>query len=320
MLYRQIIIGVSILLLPVMAAAGQWHIAGSLKCGDCHLQHASNQMETPGTAFSYMLKKNSVNELCLSCHDGADQTAPDVVTPIQMYNGTPSQQSGAGHFGIMGFDNETGHAIGIPATMPLQGMSQTMELNCASCHAVHGNNNYRNLAHDPAGTGADISVFEDIDVVTLQKPSDPPTSGATALAYERDNTAYLSEQMDRWCIACHDMLANNATGILPAHFNGHPSNVALNENSFEPHADPAHWVAGAGEGFTIGTGDGIARLPYLAPQANSFITAKIPQATNRVGCISCHKGHGSDNKQGMLWPYIEGGTGYIAGCQQCHNK
>lgn len=318
---RQLLIPLfSLLFLTSGALAGNWHIAGSLKCGDCHLQHASSQLEPPTGAFSYMLKKNSVNELCLSCHDGSDPTAPDVSQPITMYNSSISTESAAGHFDLLGSDSPFGHTLGLPTITPLQGVGTSVELNCASCHAVHGNDNYRNLSHDPALTGAYIQVVEDVDVMTLQKPSVPPSAGASAIAYERENSAYITSQMTAWCVSCHDMLSTNGIGTFPAHFSGHPSNVALNENSFQPHADAAHWISGIGEGFTPGLGDGISRVPYLSPQANSYVTAKIPQATNQVACMSCHKSHGSNNQRAMLWPYLEGGAGYMAGCQQCHNK
>lgn len=308
------------LLIVGSATAGNWHIAGSLKCGDCHLQHASSQLEAPTGAFSFMLKRNSVNELCLSCHDGSDPTAPDILQPITMYNGTVSLESGAGHFASAGIDNPNGHTLGIPFVTPLQGVATTIELNCANCHAVHGNGNYRNLEHDPAKLGADIQVIEGVDVMVLQSPSDPPVAGVSSLAYERDNSAYITDQMSIWCASCHDQLSNNATGVLPAHFNGHPNNVALNEQAIDSHADALHWVNGTGEGFTPGTGDGIARIPYLSPMASSYQTARIPRASDKVGCISCHKGHGSVNQRGMVWPYFEGGATSLAGCQQCHNK
>jgi hypothetical protein len=309
-----------LLFLPVLASGGEWHVAGSLRCGDCHLQHASSQLEPIVGAFSYLLKENSINELCLSCHDGTNPTAPDVQSPVQMYSATQSQESGAGHFGLMGIDNLMGHAIGLFTTTPLQSISQSQELNCASCHAVHGNGNYRNLSHDPAGNGSNIQIFDGTDLITLNKPTDPPTTIGSSAAYARDNIAYLSTQMNVWCVSCHDQLANNSSSAFPAHFNGHPSNVALNEFSVDSHTDADHWVAGIGEGFTPVSGDGILRVPYLAPQATTFEMARIPQVSNRVGCVSCHKAHGSNLQRGMLWPYLEGGAGYVSGCQQCHNK
>ncbi len=305
---------------PTFVAAGDWHIAGSLKCGECHLQHASSQLEPVIGAFSFMLKKNSVNELCLSCHDGTDPTAPDVLPPVLMYSASLTQQGSAGHFGLAGIENPHGHTLGLVSVTPLQSLSQSIELNCASCHAVHGNGNFRNLLHDPAGIGANIQVTDGADIFTLNKPSLPPTTSGSSAAYTRDNVAYATGQMDQWCASCHDVLTNNVTGPIPAHFNGHPSSVALNEYSFDAHADPDHWVAGLGEGFIEGIGDGIFRVPYLAPLATTFETARLPQASNRVGCVSCHKAHGSDHQRGMLWPYFEGGAGYVAGCQQCHNK
>ena len=62
---RLALVSILSLFLAGTVGAGQWHIAGALKCGDCHLQHASSQLEQPEGAFSYLLQKNSVNELFL---------------------------------------------------------------------------------------------------------------------------------------------------------------------------------------------------------------------------------------------------------------
>ncbi|HPC11639.1 MAG TPA: cytochrome c3 family protein, partial [candidate division Zixibacteria bacterium] len=90
-------------LLPLAAAAGQWHTGESLMCQDCHLQHSSEQGEpVAGGPYSVLLLKSSINELCLSCHDGSNPTAPDVQSPVQMYQGTPSGESAGGWFGLLG--------------------------------------------------------------------------------------------------------------------------------------------------------------------------------------------------------------------------
>lgn len=309
----------TLFLLATVVIAGDWHIAGSLRCGDCHLQHSSSGLDPIGGPYSYMLRKNSVNELCLSCHDGTDPTAPDVVEPVQMYSGTASLESAAGFFGLLGLDNTHGHTLGLLSTAPLQGVSHTEELNCASCHAVHGNGNYRNLTEDPAGTGASLTVIDGTDVLTLQKPSDPPTVAGSAAAYGRDNVGYTTSRLSDWCASCHDLLLTNGSSIYPSHFSGHPSNVAMNEFSADTHTDQSHWVGGIGEGFAPQI-DGIRRVPFVAPLATTFTAAKTPTGTSQVSCVSCHKAHGSSNEKGMLWPFAEGGSAFVAGCQQCHNK
>ena len=311
----------SLCLLVTLSAttwAGNWHAAGSLQCGDCHLQHSSDSRNpTTEGPYSILLKKNSINELCLSCHDGTNATSPDVLDPVVMYNSTPSQASAAGFFITLAVANQHGHSLGVPTIVPLQGASRSMELNCSSCHASHGNGNYRNLVEDPAGTGASISVVEGVNVYEKVAPDNPPTAGGSTVAFSRDNIGYASG-LSAWCSACHDQLATNNTATTPAHFNSHPSSVALNAFPAPGHTDAAHWVSGTGEGFA-GVG-GIPRIPFQAPTATTFVTATTPQMTNEVSCMSCHKGHGSSNAKGLLWPYLEGGDASLSACQQCHNK
>jgi predicted CXXCH cytochrome family protein len=315
---RKILCGtILIWFVAASAFAGNWHSAGSLRCADCHLQHSSSQ---PGSGpFSYLLVKNSVNEVCLSCHDGQDPAAPDVQAPVTMYNSTSSLESAAGFFGLLGIQNANGHSLGMIVPTPLQSTTMSVELNCASCHAVHGNGNYRNLLEDPTGTGVTLRVETGLDVFVNQIPSDPPSVASTAATYERNNSAYVSG-MTQWCASCHDMLSLNNLGASPAHFNGHPSDVSLNQYGSAAHTDPLHWTSGLGEGFPDAGNAGIPRVPFLAPQATSFSAAKTPTESDHVSCLSCHKAHGSSNQKGMLWPYFEGGPTYVSGCQQCHNK
>lgn len=299
------------------ARAGNWHSAGSLRCADCHLQHSSDL--SGGTPYEYLLIKNSINELCLSCHDGSDPTAPDVQAPVTMYSGTASQQSAAGYFSNIAQANPNGHDLGLVEPTPLENSGQPRSLTCASCHAVHGNANYRNLLEDPAGVGASLRVAVGTDVFVNRLPDDPPTVGGSAAAYEQANSAYKSG-MTQWCSSCHDRLATNVQSLSPAHFDGHPSDISLNQFGPDAHTDSPHWVTGLGEGFPDAGISGIPRVPFQSPQASSFSLATTPMESNEVSCVSCHKAHGSANQKGMLWPYLDGGTTQVSGCQQCHNK
>lgn len=309
------------ILLPVACLAGEWHVPGTLLCGDCHLQHGTDP-NNPGFSgpFTFLLRKNSVNELCLSCHNGTDATAPDILEPVAMYSTTPARESAGGFFTFTGIDNPNGHTLGLPVSTPLQGVPLSQELNCSSCHAPHGNDNYRNLVYDPAGTGTTINVVAGTHVFAKQRPDVPPTSGGASIAYSRDNIAYATG-MATWCISCHDQLSTNGSAASPAHFNAHPSDAALNEFGLSSHVDVAHWTAGTGEGFSTGGGvAGVPRVPFQSPNAADFAAASSAHSANQVSCISCHKAHGSSHQKSMIWPYLDGGDAYLAGCQQCHNK
>ena len=317
----RLILLLSILLLATGTLAGNWHVAGSLDCGECHLQHGSNQRDpTVEGSFAFLLRKSSVNELCLSCHDGTDPTAPDVVIPTPMYSATTSKESAAGVLTMVGLDNPNGHSLGLELSTPLKQEPALQNLSCVSCHSAHGNGNYRNLLADPAATGAVIPVQEGTAVFQGVQPDDPPSTAGSIAAYNRDNVGY-GAGMTSWCLSCHDQLSSNSVAAAPAHFNAHPSEIALNAFPYETHVDLGHWLAGTGEGFaSVGQSPAVARVPFVASTATDFPSSKIAAADNKVSCLSCHKAHGSSNRKGMVWPYLEEDENSLAGCQQCHNK
>ncbi len=317
------LISLSALLLACASfvSAGQWHATGSLVCTDCHVEHGTeNRQDIPGGPFSYLLKKSTINELCLSCHDGTDPTAPDVLTPVSMYSSTSSGEGSAGAFNQIGISTGGGHQLGTTVLAPLQSGGTATELTCASCHAVHGNGNYRNLLEDPVNDGSNYEVVQGRDVFTLHNPDVPPTASGSTAAYERNNVGYVANY-SQWCTSCHNLIRSNGSSTPPAHFNGHPSDVPIDNNAPQSHSDPAHWAAGSGEGFTgVTDGSGIPRVPFMSPHAADFAASRTPQASNQVFCLSCHKAHAGPNAKGLQWPYSEGGATFIGGCQQCHNK
>ena len=315
----------SITLVMVLAAmcshswAGVWHVESNLQCQHCHVQHATKDGQTlPGGPFSTLLLKNTVNELCLSCHDGTDPTAPDVQDPVQMYDGTLSGESSGGHLSLIGVDNTSGHNLGLGAIIPLQVEAQFVELSCNSCHAHHGNGNYRNLLYDPAGVGDSLLLATGVDLFAQFAPDVPPTTSGSIAAYSRDNIGY-KQAYSAWCASCHNQLQTNSIASPPAHFNSHPIDVTINEFPIDSHTDPLHWVGGTGEGFADDPA-GIDRVPFEVLTAVDFTSSRVPSESNRVFCGSCHKAHGGQHMKSVLWSYREGDLDFIAGCQQCHNK
>ncbi|MFZ1684349.1 MAG: cytochrome c3 family protein [Candidatus Zixiibacteriota bacterium] len=320
-MHKKSILVAALVLTPLLATAGSWHIAGSLNCDDCHLQHGSDQQSQINTnGYNFLLRKNSVNELCLSCHDGTNSAAPDVVAPVTMYGSSPTQESGAGYFSLMGIDNANGHALGLLLPTPLATGGSTVELNCVSCHAAHGNGNYRNLLVDPANTGAELIVKVGTNVFQQHPPDVPPTSAGSAVAYARENIGYVSG-ISAWCSSCHTQLAQNNLASIPAHFNSHPSDVSLDAFLMSTHVDAEHWTDSLGEGFAPGGAvPPTPRVPFQAPNAHDFAASQKVASSNQVSCMSCHKSHGSGNRKALVWPYLESVENSLAGCQQCHNK
>lgn len=306
-----------------LALAGDWHNGTSLHCGDCHVEHGiAGGDPIPGGPFSTMLKKSTINSLCLTCHDGSDATAPDVLTPVTMYNGTTSLESGGGHFQMPGTVSPYGHTLDVAVETPLNSSRQMTTLSCANCHDYHGNSNYRNLNYDPADRGDSINVVVGVDVFQGLLPSDPPSSASSIAAYQRLNVGYRSGWA-RWCATCHDQAAANTPASQPAHFSGHPIEISIGSIGTDPHVDFTHWLAGTGEGFVGNSqvaGEGILRVPFLQPAASDFVTSQLVNSANKLSCISCHSSHGGNNAKALRWPYVEGGVNYLSGCQQCHHK
>ncbi len=303
--------------------SGGWHKGESLQCGECHAEHASvGGQEIPGGPYSTLLLKSSINELCLSCHGGDDPTAPDVLAPVSMYAQSPRTESAGGHFQVPGVLNSAGHSLGIVLPIPLNSSGRNIELTCASCHDYHGNENYRNLKYDPAGSGDSIVLSALVDIFWQDPPPSFPNPVGAAAAYQLGNIRYKSS-WSGWCGSCHDQIQNNSTAIPPAHFNAHPSDIALSGTGSSPHVSSSRWIDGTGEGFTGNAtvpGEGISRLPFRQPTATDFATAGQVESSNEIFCGSCHKSHGSDFGKGLRWPYVEGGVNYLSGCQQCHGK
>src|ERR1043166_2310412 len=83
---------------PAMLRAGDWHYGVSLVCSDCHTQHNSQNGQPMRTDNNpnpapLLLRRGTPLELCLSCHDGSDPNAPDVISPVSFVS-----ESAAGAF------------------------------------------------------------------------------------------------------------------------------------------------------------------------------------------------------------------------------
>ncbi len=315
-----------ILLFTAPAAhAGDYHREGDLICSDCHTQHYTDTGGSaglePGGPFGELLVASSTNVLCLFCHDGSDPDAPDVLSPVNMYAGSGDETSAAGFFGAPpGTPSAMGHDLSVALPIPLRQDGRIMSLTCASCHAVHGNEFYRNLRADPDSTRPLAPIRVGQDVFLGAHPQTPPERTATIEAYRSGNTGYAAAMRD-WCTRCHDMVATDDPATPPAHALRHPGERAI--GPIDAHADPAHWLSGNGEGFGALTGDGaegVPRVRFQSPGASTYQQAKSVAATNQVFCGSCHLAHGGSYGHGLAWPYSDAVADNRSACQQCHGK
>jgi hypothetical protein len=305
------------------ARAGEWHVGESLPCGQCHAEHATVGGEPiMGGPYSALLRKGSINELCLSCHDGSDPSAPDVLAPVAMYSQGVLSESAAGSLTTSGTAHASGHDLEVASQIPLNSTGKTLSLTCATCHDYHGNTNYRNLRFDPAGAGDSLVIEAGRDVYWSAAPAVPPSANSSAAAYNRGNIGYRAG-LGAWCASCHDQLAANSPAVPPAHFNAHPAQVSIGGFSDSKHVNVSHWLSGTGEGFLAENpipGEGIPRLPFQQPEATDFATSQLVTSTNQLFCGTCHGAHGTAYIRDLRWPYVEGGVNYLSGCQQCHFK
>lgn len=313
--------GIALLLRTVNTPAGEWHTGSSLVCSECHVIHYGPEGDPePGGPFTYLLSYSTINGLCLSCHDGRDPTAPDVLSSVTMYQHSGDEYSAAGYFSGTETSSDSAHNLGVMDLVPLRSPPTNMALSCASCHEVHGCQNHRNLTSYPDSSGAGISLIPGVDIFQGTPPAVPPTPEGSISAYRQSNIGYRSN-LSVWCAECHNLLSANEPGVPPAHFRRHPSEVSQDVSG--GHADPSHWAAGEGWGFGSATGDeieGVPRVRFQEPAAVDYASAKAVGSTNQVFCASCHLAHGGRYLSAAVWPYQEAVADMYSPCQQCHNQ
>ena len=186
--------------LALPLGAGDWHFGTSAVCSDCHTQHNSaggQPMRTddnPSPARS-LLRRGTPLELCLSCHDGSNPNAPDVLAPVSYVADAPG--GAFANAGGMPVDPlaSFGHHLNTPSSVIPPGGTQPMTLVCTTCHDPHGNGNYRNLRPDPTRTNQAPA-----NVVVAQSFA---ANGANPTqVYVPSNVVYKSG-LSAWCMKCH---------------------------------------------------------------------------------------------------------------------
>jgi predicted CXXCH cytochrome family protein len=251
-----------VILLFIAAAsvrAGDWHYGTSSVCSDCHTQHNSQNgqpMRTDNnpTPAEYLLRRGTPLELCLSCHDGSNSNAPDVVTPVSYV-----AESAAGAFPNSG-GTPTGnaHHLNNPTAEVPPGGTQPMVLVCTTCHDPHGNQNYRNLRPDPSSTNQ-----APVTVMVSQKIAANGTNPSQV--YVPANIVYKSG-VSKWCGTCHGT----------------------------PHADhagdPTIWGS-ANASYTAWASTSLARVPVQSPTDNSI--PSHDDAVQCLSCHKAHGSNNS---------------------------
>jgi predicted CXXCH cytochrome family protein len=264
-----------------------------------------------GAGFADLLK-GTVNQTCLVCHDGSTK---DVVASGTA--GAPTNATGdvytSKYLSSAGFfqtdwatvASPIAHDLGPSQVTAVQGLwhSDAGGMKCTDCHDAHGTPNYRNLVLRPGTAGSDVNIVEGTDVFTDSSKTQWARRDTDAVAFNDG----VPNKITTWCLGCH-------TNITAG--DKHPQDKAISG------ADGTHWAGGAGVGFGTGLEDGVAGIPRVrfAQTGISYTDCIKPLASNRVFCLSCHKGHGSKYDSALVWPYYTmGDADQTSACGQCHN-
>jgi predicted CXXCH cytochrome family protein len=321
-------------------------------CSNCHTMHNSQDGTSVSTDGPY---ETLLTDDCVGCH--SNTTGSDTIkvldstrVPVVYNTSEPANELAGGNFYWVARTegSEYGHNVlsipGMPSDTLTKapGMPSSADYpNCASCHweiadctschkpAHHADDSatvvgetggwYRFLKsgsynHDGGGVeGIEDSDWERADLVDSDKHNE--YQGATASASGGDDTS-----MSDYCAGCHE------------HFHG-----TLYVGTSSPwFLHPAHYAlpADTGKEYCLyNTKDGSTIGPYnpYAPVARPVLTgysgpsSTVTPGTDQVFCLSCHRPHGTPNKDILRWDYagmIAGTTGATAGtgCFICHTS
>jgi predicted CXXCH cytochrome family protein len=207
------------------------------------------------------------------------------------------------------------------------------DLSCISCHDVHGSSNYRllkdrvnnvtvggyNISDDPQGYV--FSSEEGYPSVATGGWMKHTAGAAQMVAYRPNYTAeqYLFEpstgagiasarSMSTWCSACHEEYDNQTSaydygdyesnGILSRDGAGQLSVAGATQDvgSMARHRHPVNTTVGAANTiYGFGTNAVTSTvLPLEKSQASINDPVGAYRLTDYMGCLTCHRAHGSD--------------------------
>jgi hypothetical protein len=329
------LLGVAILLvIPVIAAAGDFHSGASLICSDCHVMHFSQShgynpdgsgifTPTGGAGPHHYLLRNEVNDLCLSCHDGAS-FAPDVLGANA--NGYV-RQAGALNRAGTGLA-PTGHTL--DSTDPAPGSnpvwSEADGLHCTNCHQPHGyhpgGNSWRNLLYSAGNGVAYPGILVDYATATndLTKDIYQVAAGPLNVHYAMSNIFFNEPDVTAsayadFCKMCHNDFHGAKGGLEVGGATGE-------EWLRHPNADADIGAVGSGHSDLAEFTGHTNRVQVMSASG----VWDPPAADSTPSCMSCHKAHGNQNAFGLIYM---SGTGTVTEqgddgtqakdlCKQCH--
>ena len=346
---RLVFLAVVALFLMVPAVmAGDYHMGSGLTCAECHVMHAEQHHGYnangggnyttigPDAPYEYLLR-NKINDLCLSCHDGAT-SAPDVLdgnTP-----GPAVRQAGAlNRDGSSPYYKYDGHTLDTVAVAPggtwrpdTAGLE--VGLNCANCHEPHGDpgvgnpdtvlGQYRNLVSDPGGASDKWVNYAVVSNDPTKAVYERLASGSSHYSYTNvDFNEPLTDgsHYGAWCQGCH------------TDFHGKQGDANMGGTGGEewlrhPTADANIGALGGGHSSKSVFAGRANKVKVMTATGNWNPSTSGDVTDHTPSCFSCHKGHGNKNAFGLIFMSGTGtvteegdaGTAVRNLCKQCHGQ
>ena len=293
----------------------------------------------PGGAAPYdYLLRNTVNELCLTCHDGS--FGPDVLATNAGAALTTGRQAGAlNRDNVAPYFDATGHTLGATDVAPggTWAPDATHGLECTNCHQPHGYggptpNPYRNLYYGAGGVPFSPSVTYATGTNVL-----------TADVFQRTAVTHAPDHYDianidfnepdqtksgygAWCGKCHTNFHGDATNTEMRNQAGPAGQQWLRH----PTADADIGAVGGGHSSSAEFDSTTYRVQVMSGTGNwgtQGFTFPSDPGNLTPSCFSCHRSHGNANAFGLIYPSTvtpatigENGPGTNAKelCKQCH--
>lgn len=257
-------------------------------CAKCHRTHTA--------AGPKLLLTATVNDTCITCHDGT-ASKYDVFTGT-IDAGSQSLTAPSGPFG-----NIFNHIIdgnGQPVDIPVksihsvdsganigsapgvntnEGDGWDQPFGCASCHDAHGSNNYRMLAEAlPSNPEVRVLAFAETDIDNLKE------------------NIYYRSGMNTFCKGCHQRFYTTTSQAV--------YDETVHGETY------SHPVDIAPSSYSLGPLTTTLPLEGTDPVYNN----------NKMMCATCHNAHGSnsvsgDNNPNFLMKLDNDGV-----CENCHKQ
>jgi hypothetical protein len=317
-----------------VAFAGDYHLASTLRCSECHTMHASRSHGLNQQAFEptfidigvaatpnrNLLLQDGTNATCLACHDN-NINYPDVLGTDGGMVGGGLRSAGAlnadalsGFTAGAGYDHFDGHTLGSddvpPGWVGAYEPTPQENFNCANCHAVHGSAAFRNLGLSrflgfPGWSGTVGNAFETAGpAYNIQNVFIDGSPGRRAAAATDD----VFVEGDPRTYDARNVIFKKGTGGMNKY-------CAVCHGNFHGDANTRDLIGGQDfirhptSGIERDPTSGVPLLNFGAQAAQidlvrpAWVAAGAVENGNfEAACLSCHKGHGNQNGYGLIYP------------------